>query len=261
MGRKAHFIRGAYCIYLSGRRKGHAIAYRQEHKRFANDKDYSRIEEMRGRGGGLVKRVRGRELQNQLCRLKNQETREFEEKNRKQERGEVSKDTGGQSIPRIIQPFIRMRKYKEIAGGYAEYLATCRRNEQAGFTITSFGNGCSGEPLAPTVVPLVVTNFGEDPDPLGAGRTHNRRDPSSAVQYRGLFEAGRGTGVDGHRCSAVLDVSGGDERGIAEATRPWSSEVARQSSVRIYSSKGERVLGWVRWASAETEKGRHGYSL
>ena len=251
-----------YIVYnLGGRRKGHAIAYRQEHKRFANDKDYSRIEEMRGRGGGLVKRLRGRELQNQLCRLKNQETREFDETNRKQKRGGVSKDTGEPSIPRIIQPFIRMRKYKEIAGGYAEYLATCRRNEQASFTITSFGNGCSGELPAPTVVPLVVTNFGEDPGLLEAGRTHNRRGPSSAVRCKDLFEADRDTGVDDHRCSAVLDVSGGGEREIAEATRPWSSEVARQSSVQIWSSKEVQVQGSVRWVSAGTEKELHGYSL
>lgn len=65
--------------------------------------------------GRLVKRVRGSELHNQLCRLENQETKEFDERERKQERGEVGKDTRRLSISRVIQPFIRVRKYKEIA--------------------------------------------------------------------------------------------------------------------------------------------------
>ena len=59
--------------------------------------------------------VKRSELHNQLCRSKNQETKEFDKTERKQERGEAGKDTRRLGISRLIQPFIRMRKYKEIA--------------------------------------------------------------------------------------------------------------------------------------------------
>lgn len=112
-----------------------------------------------------------------------------------------------------------MRKYKEIAGEYAKYLATCRRNGQASFTITFFGNGCSEEPLAPTVVPLVVANFEEGLGPLEAGRIHSQRVPSSVVPHKGLVEAVQDTVAGEHRYSVALDVSGGGGCGIAEAIR------------------------------------------
>jgi hypothetical protein len=86
-------MQGVYCMCLEGRGKDHATVYRLKHK------IRTTVESKRGRR---------RELQNQNFRLKNQEFN-------KTKRREVSSDTGGPSIPKIIQPLIRMRKYKEIA--------------------------------------------------------------------------------------------------------------------------------------------------
>ena len=110
----------------------------------------------------------------------------------------------------------------------------------------------------PTVVPLAVVSSGEGLGRLGVGCIHNRRGPSSAVQCKGLVEAGQGK-VGEYTCSVAFGVSGGDECGIV-AGNPWSSGVARQTSVQECSSEGVRVQGWVRWASEGTGVGRHGCS-
>ena len=72
----------------------------------------------------------------------------------------------------------------------------------------------------PTAVPLVVTSFEEDLDPLGAGHIHSQRDPSSAVQCKCPAEVGQGTVADEHTCSVALDVSDEDGCVTVAATRP-----------------------------------------
>ena len=59
--------------------------------------------------------------------------------------------------------------------------------------------------------------------------THNRQDPSSAVQRTSLVEAGLDM-VDEHKCSVALDVSGEDECGIVAASHSWSSGVYQTSA-------------------------------
>jgi len=138
-----------------------------------------------------------------------------------------------------------MRKYKQTAGElgrvsrdtYQVVEETKRR-----VAITALCNGCSGEPLAPTVAPLVAACSVEDLDHLEVEYTHSRRDPSSAVRCTCLVEAGLDT-VDEHRCSVALDVSGGDECEIVAANRSWSSEAGRQTSVQECSSEGEQAQG------------------
>lgn len=89
-------------------------------------------------------------------------------------------------------------------------------SRQASFTVTSSCSGCSGERLAPTVVPLAVASSGEDLDHLEVECTRSQQDPSSAVRGKVLVEADRGK-VDGHRCSVALGVSDEGGCGIVAA--------------------------------------------
>ena len=72
--------------------------------------------------------------------------------------------------------------------------------------------------------------FEESLGPVEVGHTHNNRGPSSTVQCKGLVGAGRDTG-DEHTCPVVLDATGEDGCGIAEAIHSKSSEVAHKTSI------------------------------
>lgn len=139
------------------------------------------------------------------------------------------------------------------------YVPTCRTNERWRFTITSLCNDCFGEPLAPTVVHLVVTSSAEVLGHPEVEDTHNPRVPSSVVQRTGPVEAGRGK-TDERMCSVALGVFDEDACETVAAIRSWSTEVVHQTSVQECSSEGGQVQGWARWVSEGTEAEQHGCS-